>query len=232
MSQVGKAVVEYDEQIDEAPLAALERREDVFVRGCTPTDALRWTVVRDAQNRAHFQLRKKAEPRVCYIQLAAEDLDRYSDEDLVAMIIQRERPCVDAGYLSQRVDRWAQRLQELFARVRQWLADCPGWTPETAAVRQREEELLARWGVPPRDVPVLTLRAGDRFLRFLPDALFIVGANGRVDLLDSGKRTYILVDRAPDDQPQRDWQVAIPEARQVLRPFTANVLHEILDRTG
>lgn len=231
MPKTARASIEYDPEIEEHVRSTLEDREDVFVRACFTTDTLQWTVVRDARNRPYYRLRKKSQPTKCYIQLVKWEIEQYSDEDITARIItgNGESRCDDKATLAARVARWVERLDELFEWVVCWLEERPEWSPEIAPTRQREEEWLEVWGVEPRDVPVLTVRSGDRHVRFVPDALLIIGANGRVDVFDSASHHYSLVDRAPDDASCRDWQIAIPGARQILQTFTPAVFHDLLD---
>lgn len=231
MSRATKASVEYDADIEDAVVEKLDDREDVFVRACSTMDKLRWSVVHDARGRPHYQLRNYAQPEVCYVQLVEDELDRYSDEDIAAAIIQGEKPCIDANYLSGRVDRWIERLNRLFEQVIGWTAERPHCSAQVRETPQREEDLLQSWGVASRNVPELVVECGDRSVRLVPSALFIVGANGRVDVFHSAGAVYILVDRASDEALERDWQIAIPESRQYLQTFTREVFFRLLDQT-
>jgi len=231
VSRATKTSIEYDADIEDAVVRKLDDREDVFLRACNTTDRLRWSVVHDARGRPHYQLRKYAQPEVCYVQLVEDELERYSDEDIVAAIIHGEKPCIDADYLSRRVDRWIERLGGLCEQVIAWTAERPHCSAQVTETPQREEDLLQAWGVPSRNVPELVVECGDRSVRFVPSALFIVGANGRVDVFHSAGAVYNLVDRAPDEAPERDWQIAIPEGRQYLQAFTREIFFRLLDQT-
>jgi hypothetical protein len=62
---------------------------------------------------------------------------------------------------------------------------------------------MERFGLPPRDQPSLTLRSPDGAEIWIwPKALWVIGANGRVDLF-SRRGAFVLIDIADSFQPPR-----------------------------
>jgi len=231
MGKVASVRVEYDPSIDKPLREFLESREDVFIRATNTMDALRWTVVRDAKGRPYYQLRKKSQPEQDFVQLVEDELRRFDEDDLKAIIIQGERRCVDADHVSRRVEKWIERLNSFISDLQSWLTQRPAWTGDVRQMQQRDEELMRLWGVTPREVPEFLATSGDSWVRFAPNALFVAGANGRLDVITSRQRAYILLDSAPDDSPERCWQVAFPEARSILERFDQNAFFRLLDET-
>src|SRR5262249_13898337 len=80
------------------------------------------------------------------------------------------------------------------------------------------EELMKKKGVLPRDLPTLEiLHDGEVRATLRPHGLWIIGANGRVDL-KIGSQLYFVVDRAKTfDVPS--WYVSPATDRQNLVPF-------------
>ncbi|MFC7332528.1 hypothetical protein [Rhodocista pekingensis] len=103
-----------------------------------------------------------------------------------------------------RLERWRQRLSDLYARIE-------GWLPETAAaVRGQslpyQSPLMKAVGIAPVRLPTLTVRwNGGAELRVKPEALWMIGGNGQVRLSIIGGDGVTLVDAGTDDAP--DWMV-------------------------
>jgi hypothetical protein len=63
--------------------------------------------------------------------------------------------------------------------------------------------LMRRFDVSPREMPVFELRSGpERVMRIQPKGLWIIGANGRVDLITKATAP-ILVDQSEPLEPVR-----------------------------
>jgi hypothetical protein len=76
------------------------------------------------------------------------------------------------------------------------------------------EELMQRFAVPARELPALAVcRAAQDVLTFKPYGLWVIGANGRIDVFGQAA-SYFLVDRAPRFQPSR-WQLYGSSGRRI-----------------
>ena len=92
---------------------------------------------------------------------------------------------VDAVYVQRRVDDWVARVEGLYAELRGWLPD--GWSASAGAPVRMHEEMMRRFDVAPREIPTLRLAgAADECAVLEPRGLWIVGANGRVDMRGGG----------------------------------------------
>ena len=117
---------------------------------------------------------------------------------------------IDAGHVLRRVEDWEARVDGLYAAIRAWLPE--GWTAREGTPARMYEELMREFGVPARTIPTLLLDNGaGRSAMLEPRALWIVGANGRVDMTVGG-RHYLLVDVA-DNFETPHWQAASLERR-------------------
>jgi len=142
----------------------------------------------------------------------------------MSKVKKRAKPKVD---FERRITTWIGRLHELYGEIQDWMREHPDWVSTLTETPQRREEILERAKIAPRFVPVLTLVKGRTTVQFVPNALWVIGANGRVDIA-SRNRVYILVDRAEDDAAARDWQIVIPENRKILLPFDRAALSLLL----
>jgi len=131
--------------------------------------------------------------------------------------------------VEQRVRDWRRRLLGLYAEVE-------GWTRHMRArasvkrdvVRQRQEQMMRDFGVAPRDLPTLIVHTDDRRIEFAPSCLWILGANGRVDV-SVGDTPYTLFDMGREDGGRSDWQLMNPDPRIVLEPFTREAFLRIAE---
>jgi hypothetical protein len=112
-------------------------------------------------------------------------------------------PELTAQEVHERVEDWLQRLDDLFARIRDW-AITHGLTVKDGEPRPMLEERMERVGEPAREQPTLVLRSAEGIeVSIKPKALWVIGANGRVDVLSRKSGVYVLIDRAePLEPPQ------------------------------
>jgi len=127
--------------------------------------------------------------------------------------------------VQRRVDDWVQRISGLYSQVEAWLPD--GWTVERKRTRPMHEEVMREVGLPPRDLPILDLvRDGRPAARIEPRGLWIIGANGRLDLV-TGTAHYLVIDTA-DNFARPHWCLAPLADRRALREFDRAALLEVL----
>ncbi len=96
--------------------------------------------------------------------------------------------------VEERVQDWKDRLYALFQEVRAWAVE-NGWRVDDSGTVGMHEELMQRFGVPATKQPTLRLDGDQGYALFKPKGLWVIGANGRIDLYTS-KGTFIIVDLA------------------------------------
>lgn len=112
-----------------------------------------------------------------------------------------DEPKVTADDVQRRVDDWLCRLDQLFDGIKDW-AEQHGWTVSEGTVPMNEEPMQAV-GIRPRGQPVVTLKNQTGAVVYVkPKGLWVIGANGRVDLY-SPKGVFVLVDVAEPFQLPR-----------------------------
>jgi hypothetical protein len=150
--------------------------------------------------------------------LEIDEIDR-SREGVDFLIFDRQRhsdihSAVDAWY-SDYVDRWRTRITESVAdwirRLEQLKTTMQTWLPPDMSVVDRPptpmyEELMRKFKVPMAQMPTFEVRRGtERVMRVQPKGLWIIGANGRVDLITT-TASFILVDESEPLSGAPDWQ--------------------------
>jgi hypothetical protein len=137
------------------------------------------------------------------------DTGRYADRTEAEQAWERDYHKRLRDSVSCRVEDWLARLDDLRSRMKSWLqaSDLSGLTIVNLPPARMFEPLMRRFGVPAREMPVFEVRAeAQRILRFQPKGLWIIGANGRVDLV-TRTAAPILVDRAKPLARPTDWQL-------------------------
>lgn len=118
--------------------------------------------------------------------------------------------------VTERVNDWLLRLSKLKALMESWLL--PGMTIVDRPPTLMNEELMRKFGVGPAAMPTFDVQeATRRVMRVQPKGLWIIGANGRVDLI-TVSASYILVDKAANLQPP-NWQFYTSTNRHHSIPF-------------
>ena len=108
-------------------------------------------------------------------------------------------------YVNKRIDDWIARVDALYRMIEHWLPE--GWTARRIETVFMDEELMRKAGVGPRKLPVLSLSSPkEAVARIEPQGLWIIGANGRVDLRGR-KGTFIILDSA-DTFAKPEWRIA------------------------
>jgi hypothetical protein len=135
------------------------------------------------------------------------------------------RPEIDRDHIVRRVDDWVGRINSLYGQIEEWLP--AGWTAHRKTTVRMHEELMRRLNVPARDLPVLDLlHQGKLSARIEPRGLWIIGANGRLDLIIDS-RHYVIIDSAENlEAPQ--WQIAPLSNRQSLQKLDRETFISVL----
>ena len=126
---------------------------------------------------------------------------------------------IDRSYVERRLIDWHRRLDALYADIQTWLP--VGWSMSDGGSVSILEDLMVRFDVPRQALPRKDLfHHGTRVGRIEPRGLWIIGANGRVDMILSAEHS-IIVDRAQSfDLPQ--WTITPLRDRLKGRPLTVD----------
>ena len=138
-----------------------------------------------------------------------------------------ERKPVNKVHVQRRVKDWKSRVSNLYKDIQNWLADKPEYTLVSGHPMRMFEELMEQFGVQPLDVDTADLfKDSHLLLTFKPKGLWVIGANGRVDII-SRKGSYILVDYS-DQFEKPKWHIYNTQDRKNSMPFNKKELLNIL----
>ena len=127
---------------------------------------------------------------------------------------------LDRGDIEKRIVDWKARISGLYDRIERWLP--PGFAADRVGTVPMREKLMGRYDVPDTVLPILNVSKNGRGIaKVVPGGLWIIGANGRLDL-HVGEDHYLIVDRAENFHPA-DWTMAPARARRETTSLTAEV---------
>ena len=135
---------------------------------------------------------------------------------------------IDKEYIENRVKDWKERLAELYKNVEQALSDHREIAYKKDRMTTMNEELMQKFDVHPEQIPLLDIYKNDVLIAtFKPIGLWVIGANGRVDILTK-KGSYIVVDTS-DKGAAPSWKVYTPENRKQGIELDKNFLEKIIN---
>jgi len=99
-------------------------------------------------------------------------------------------------YVVKRISDWKLRINELYDLVQETLSCKEDIQCRTDRKSSMHEEFMHQFDINPINLPILEVyKRNDLILIFKPIALWVVGANGRIDIF-SRKGDFTLVDMA------------------------------------
>ncbi len=134
---------------------------------------------------------------------------------------------IDKPHIEERVNDWKRRLESLYTLVEESLASLEGVECKTNRHVTMHEELMQKFDVNPQQLKILDIYKNEQIVvSFKPIGLWVIGANGRVDIL-SKQGAYILVDQAdPGQEPE--WNVFSPQDRRSGSCFDSSFIRELV----
>jgi hypothetical protein len=132
----------------------------------------------------------------------------------------------------RRLHDWRQRVHALYGEVQMKLD--ASYTSDRSGKQRSAEGRVQRAGLTEDDVPAIDIlqinRNGQTVARFVPRMLWMIGANGQVDLIVTSHRTgrlFMLFDRSPPFANRSDWRLVRPTDIMAQPPFHPELLHEL-----
>lgn len=102
---------------------------------------------------------------------------------------------VDRQQVEKRVRDWKKRVTDLYSTIKLWLKDSE-YSLKSGSKLTMYEELMSQFNIPATDIDTADIYKDKNFvLTIKPKGLWIIGANGRIDILTT-KGNYLLVDNA------------------------------------
>jgi hypothetical protein len=125
---------------------------------------------------------------------------------------------VTSETVTSRVADWKDRLDELFARIELLAKKFPAISLSRDSIPTREEEMMKQYHVSPPALTKLVLKGPNGKIQIVPYGLWVIGANGRLDVFVNDAAS-ILVDASEPGAKLPDWQLFDAHNRRKGVPF-------------
>jgi len=128
-------------------------------------------------------------------------------------------PRMNGRQVRARVADWISRLERLYAQLHEWVKELPDTTTRRGVLEQVIEPLMMQFKIPPQAIPTYTIFVEKKWrIAFVPSTLWIVGANGRVNIT-TNVRQHILFDLGGRNGSPSDWQLVVDDPKRLIIPF-------------
>jgi hypothetical protein len=135
---------------------------------------------------------------------------------------------MDTLHIKMRVDDWEIRVHNLIENLKEWTKDNDFIKINPSRKLKMHEGLMKTFNVSMREIESADILKNDKIIFALkPFGLWIIGANGRIDLL-SAKGNYILIDEAESFQ-QPKWKLFLKNNKKQGKDFTKDVFNQLLE---
>ena len=125
-------------------------------------------------------------------------------------------------HVEQRMRDWLKRVNDLFGNVRKWVG--PAIDVRVVGQKSVQGELMKRHGIAAYDIDIAAgVQEGRTVFTLEPRGLWIIGANGRVDLTTPSGDRFIIVDVAKNFEAP-SWSIVDPKDRRHITPLDREAL--------
>ncbi len=134
---------------------------------------------------------------------------------------------VDKQHVVKRVGDWKKRVSDLYSTIELWLESSDYYIKRGSKLKMYEE-LMSEFNVRATDIETSDIYKDNKIVLTLkPKGLWIVGVNGRIDLL-STKGNYMLVDFAEQFEPPH-WKLFNGDKKNGVE-FTKQSFFQLLNK--
>ncbi len=136
---------------------------------------------------------------------------------------------IDQSYIKDRVKEWKGRINHMYLLVEGALSDKKNIVCKKTRHTTLYEELMQKYNVDSEDIPILDIYKNKVIIAtFKPVGLWVIGANGRIDILtESG--AYIVVDTAETGK-KPVWKVFTPKNRKSGKNLDSSLIMELVNQ--
>lgn len=135
---------------------------------------------------------------------------------------------IDTSYIKKRVFDWQTRIHNLIKLIKEWSEDKDSIRITLTRKQKMHEGLMKTFEVPMVELESADIQNNSKTVMVLkPFGLWIMGANGRADLL-TAKGNFVLVDEAENFQTPK-WRLYLKNDKKQGVDFTKDSFYQLLE---
>jgi hypothetical protein len=134
----------------------------------------------------------------------------------------------------RRLHDWQHRVHALYDEIQRHLGGPYTW--DRSGKQRSWEARVQQAGLTEDEVPAVDtlriMRNGHTVAQLVPRMLWMIGANGRIDVIVTSQRAgrlFMLFDRSAPFANQSDWRLVRPTDMMAQPPFHPDQFHEMLE---
>jgi hypothetical protein len=156
-------------------------------------------------------------------------------DNIVSATIAESRDKPNKKHVLARLRDWQARVHALYDAVQKTLGS--DYAYDRSGNQESAEDMVQRVRLDPAKVPKLDIlrieQDGKAVATFVPRGLWIIGANGRVDVIitprSGGRRLFMLIDHSLPLSSESDWRIVRPSDQLHQPPFLPERFGELLE---
>lgn len=134
---------------------------------------------------------------------------------------------INKPHVEKRVQDWKNRIAELYSNIAIWLNGSE-YSVKPGPKLTMHEEMMFKFGVAPTEIDTIDIYKGNNYLlSFKPVGLWMIGANGRIDLLMKNE-SYILIDFADRFKPPQ-WKL-VSNNKKIGSDFNYQIFMQLINK--
>jgi hypothetical protein len=134
---------------------------------------------------------------------------------------------IESSHVQNRVDDWKNRIDNLYENITNWTSQKPNYSCKLGPQTAMFEDLMKTFEIPQQRVNTLDVLLNNKIiLAFKPKGLWVIGANGRIDII-SAKGSLTIVDVSEQFQ-EPQWQIYTAD-RKNKSVFNQEKFYQVLD---
>lgn len=153
--------------------------------------------------------------------------------ELSNLFFKNENEClqitlIDKDHILKRIADWKKRVNNLYKETNSWLKERKDLSFRIGNPTSMYEGLMQSFQVTPTDVNTADILKEEKIIiSFKPKGLWIIGANGRIDII-SRIGNYILIDTSNQFETP-NWKIFRPADNTNGRPFNQAELFNLIN---
>jgi len=133
----------------------------------------------------------------------------------------------ERSHVVDRVANWLTRIGTVYSSVENWSAGL-GVIIDKSRTVLMSEELMQKFAVPDKELSILDLNKDDKsLLSFVPVGLWVLGSNGRIDVI-SKQGTALLLDEARFPDPPK-WSLLVNRSQRRFEPWNKQAFLKLIE---
>ena len=135
---------------------------------------------------------------------------------------------IDKDHILKRIADWKKRVNNLYKETKSWIKANPNLSIIIGKPTPMYELFMESFQIRQTEIETADILKGKRIiLSFKPKGLWMIGANGRIDII-SQVGNYILIDNSEEFEAP-NWQISKASDRKNEKPFNKLELFNLIN---